>query len=225
MPGTSAAGVVADLTGEAGAEAAVAAALELGGSLDVLVNNAGMVSTAAGGDYLEGDLLGTPPRALGGIPGPQPRHRLPHDPGRPAAPAGERSRSGRHGHLGDRRRHGDARRSRLCRSEGRAGRSHPGARGRRGGARPHRERGGPGVDRDGLADAGRGARGAARPRSAAREPPRRSPPPSCSSRAPARPTSTARCSSSTAATRSPRSASSPDGRERMGRAARRTHHG
>ena len=29
--------------------------------LDVLVNNAGMVATATGGDYLEGDLLGTPP--------------------------------------------------------------------------------------------------------------------------------------------------------------------
>ena len=27
----------------------------------MLVNNAGMVSTASGGDYLEGDLLGTPP--------------------------------------------------------------------------------------------------------------------------------------------------------------------
>ena len=39
----------------------VARAVELGGGLDVLVNNAGMVSTAAGGDYLEGDLLGTPP--------------------------------------------------------------------------------------------------------------------------------------------------------------------
>jgi 3-oxoacyl-[acyl-carrier protein] reductase len=59
--GHVAAGVVADLTSEAGAEAAVAAAVALGGSLDVLVNNAGMVSTAGGGDYLEGDLLGTPP--------------------------------------------------------------------------------------------------------------------------------------------------------------------
>ena len=62
MPGTSAAGVVADLTTAEGAQAVVAAALELGGGLDVLVNNAGMVSTAAGGDYLEGDLLGTPPQ-------------------------------------------------------------------------------------------------------------------------------------------------------------------
>jgi 3-oxoacyl-[acyl-carrier protein] reductase len=57
-----AAGVVADLTTEDGADAVVAAALELGGGLDVLVNNAGMVSTASGGDYLEGDLLGTPPQ-------------------------------------------------------------------------------------------------------------------------------------------------------------------
>lgn len=55
-------GVVADLTTEAGAQATVAAALSLGGGLDVLVNNAGMVSVAGGGDYLEGDLLGTPPQ-------------------------------------------------------------------------------------------------------------------------------------------------------------------
>ena len=60
--GHAAAGVVADLTTSEGAVAVVAAALELGGGLDVLVNNAGMVSTAAGGDYLEGDLLGTPPQ-------------------------------------------------------------------------------------------------------------------------------------------------------------------
>ena len=60
--GHAAAGVVADLTTSAGADAVVAAALELGGGLDVHVNNAGMVSTAAGGDYLEGDLLGTPPQ-------------------------------------------------------------------------------------------------------------------------------------------------------------------
>ncbi|HET6968708.1 MAG TPA: SDR family NAD(P)-dependent oxidoreductase [Ornithinibacter sp.] len=59
--GHLAAGVAADLTTEAGAAAVVAAALELGGGLDVLVNNAGMVSVAGGGDYLEGDLLGTPP--------------------------------------------------------------------------------------------------------------------------------------------------------------------
>jgi 3-oxoacyl-[acyl-carrier protein] reductase len=59
--GHVAAGVVADLTTPGGAAAAVARAVELGGGLDVLVNNAGMVSTAAGGDYLEGDLLGTPP--------------------------------------------------------------------------------------------------------------------------------------------------------------------
>ena len=54
-------GVVADLTTEGGASAAVTAAVERGGGLDVLVNNAGMVSVAGGGDYLEGDLLGTPP--------------------------------------------------------------------------------------------------------------------------------------------------------------------
>ena len=59
--GHVAAGVVADLTTEEGAAGVVATALGLGGSLDVLVNNAGMVSTASGGDYLEGDLLGTPP--------------------------------------------------------------------------------------------------------------------------------------------------------------------
>jgi 3-oxoacyl-[acyl-carrier protein] reductase len=56
-----ASGVVADLTTTGGADAVVAAALELGGGLDLLVNNAGMVSVAGGGDYLEGDLLGTPP--------------------------------------------------------------------------------------------------------------------------------------------------------------------
>ena len=59
--GHVAAGVVADLTTDEGAAGVVAAALDLGGSLDVLVNNAGMVSVAGGGDYLEGDLLGTPP--------------------------------------------------------------------------------------------------------------------------------------------------------------------
>ncbi len=60
--GHAAAGVAADLTTSEGAQAVVAAAVALGGGLDVLVNNAGMVSTAAGGDYLEGDLLGTPPQ-------------------------------------------------------------------------------------------------------------------------------------------------------------------
>lgn len=60
--GPGVAGVVADLTTEAGAAVVVDAALALGGSLDVLVNNAGMVSVAGGGDYLEGDLLGTPPQ-------------------------------------------------------------------------------------------------------------------------------------------------------------------
>lgn len=59
--GHVAAGVVADLTTQEGATAAVAAALDLGGGLDVLVNNAGMVSVAGGGDSLEGDLLGTSP--------------------------------------------------------------------------------------------------------------------------------------------------------------------
>jgi 3-oxoacyl-[acyl-carrier protein] reductase len=59
--GHLAAGVVADLTAEVGAELVVGAAVAFGGGLDVLVNNAGMVSAASGGDYLEGDLLGTPP--------------------------------------------------------------------------------------------------------------------------------------------------------------------
>jgi len=59
--GHPAAGVVADLTTPEGADAVVAAALDLGDGLDVLVNNAGMVATAAGGDHLEGDLLGTTP--------------------------------------------------------------------------------------------------------------------------------------------------------------------
>jgi 3-oxoacyl-[acyl-carrier protein] reductase len=59
--GYDAAGVVADLTTEDGSDSVVAAARALGGGLDVLVNNAGMVSVAGGSDYLEGDLLGTPP--------------------------------------------------------------------------------------------------------------------------------------------------------------------
>lgn len=59
--GYVASGAVADLTSETGAAAAVAAAVEPDGRLDVLVNNAGMVSVAAGGDYLEGDLLATTP--------------------------------------------------------------------------------------------------------------------------------------------------------------------
>ena len=63
--GHVASGVAGDLTTEAGAVAVVEAALALGGGLDVLVNNAGMVSVAAGGDYLEGDLLGTTPTRWG----------------------------------------------------------------------------------------------------------------------------------------------------------------
>ena len=59
-------GVAADLTTVQGADRVVAEALELGGGVDVLVNNAGMVSMAAGGDYLEGDLLGTPPERWAG---------------------------------------------------------------------------------------------------------------------------------------------------------------
>jgi 3-oxoacyl-[acyl-carrier protein] reductase len=58
--GVAAAGVVADLTQAAGAESVVAAALEHGGGVDVLVANAGMV-TVGEGDYLEGDLAGTSP--------------------------------------------------------------------------------------------------------------------------------------------------------------------
>ena len=58
--GVEASGVVADLTAAAGAESVVAAALEAGGRLDVLVANAGMVAVGDG-DYLEGDLLATTP--------------------------------------------------------------------------------------------------------------------------------------------------------------------
>lgn len=58
--GHTALGVVADLTTEEGAATVVSAALALGG-FDVLVNNAGMVSVSGGGDFLEGDLLATPP--------------------------------------------------------------------------------------------------------------------------------------------------------------------
>ena len=61
MPGPVAAASSPTSRRPDGAAAVVARAVELGGGLDVLVNNAGMVSTAAGGDYLEGDLLGTPP--------------------------------------------------------------------------------------------------------------------------------------------------------------------
>ena len=59
VAGHDAAGVVADLTTEEGAHRVVTAALGLGDGVDVLVNNAGMVSVAGGGDYLEGDLLAT----------------------------------------------------------------------------------------------------------------------------------------------------------------------
>jgi 3-oxoacyl-[acyl-carrier protein] reductase len=59
--GHLAAGVVADLTTPEGASVVVETALGLGGRLDVLINNAGMVSVAAGGDHLGGDLLGTTP--------------------------------------------------------------------------------------------------------------------------------------------------------------------
>ncbi len=58
--GVDAEGVVADLTGAAGAESVVAAARRRDGRLDVLVANAGMVSVGDG-DYLEGDLLATTP--------------------------------------------------------------------------------------------------------------------------------------------------------------------
>ena len=58
--GVAASGVVADLTTPAGAEAVVAGARRLGGGLDVLVANAGMVAVGDG-DYLEGDLLATTP--------------------------------------------------------------------------------------------------------------------------------------------------------------------
>jgi 3-oxoacyl-[acyl-carrier protein] reductase len=58
--GIEALGVSADLTDEAGAAGVVAAAVGRFGRLDVLVNNAGMV-TVGDGDYLEGDLTSTDP--------------------------------------------------------------------------------------------------------------------------------------------------------------------
>lgn len=59
--GAEAVGVVADLTSEEGAAAVVEGALALGGGLDVVVANAGMVATADGDGSLGGDLLATPP--------------------------------------------------------------------------------------------------------------------------------------------------------------------
>ena len=59
--GAEAEGVVADLTAEKGAARVVGTAVGAFGGLDVLVANAGMVSTASGGDFLEGDLLATTP--------------------------------------------------------------------------------------------------------------------------------------------------------------------
>jgi 3-oxoacyl-[acyl-carrier protein] reductase len=59
--GISATGFVGDLTDEATAEALVRAALAAHGRLDIVVNNAGMVSTSDP-DYLEGDLLATTPQ-------------------------------------------------------------------------------------------------------------------------------------------------------------------
>ena len=70
----------------------------------------------------------------------------------------------------------------------------------------------PGLDRDRVADRGRGPRGAGDPGRPLRHRRRGGCCRACSSPARARPTSTARCSSSTAATRSPRSASSADAR-------------
>jgi 3-oxoacyl-[acyl-carrier protein] reductase len=58
--GVVAEGFVGDLTDPAAAEALVAVASERHGRLDVVVNNAGMVSTTDP-DYLEGDLLATTP--------------------------------------------------------------------------------------------------------------------------------------------------------------------
>jgi 3-oxoacyl-[acyl-carrier protein] reductase len=58
--GVGATGFVGDLTDPAQAEALVGACHAAYGRLDVLVNNAGMVS-AAEPDYLEGDLLATDP--------------------------------------------------------------------------------------------------------------------------------------------------------------------
>ena len=60
------------------------------GRLDVVVNNAGMTS-AADPTRFGGDLAGTDPDALAPVARPQPRHRLPRQPGRPAAPARRRA--------------------------------------------------------------------------------------------------------------------------------------
>ena len=59
--GVTAQGFVGDLTDPATAEALVAQALAAFGRLDIVVNNAGMVSTSEP-DYLEGDLLATTPQ-------------------------------------------------------------------------------------------------------------------------------------------------------------------
>jgi 3-oxoacyl-[acyl-carrier protein] reductase len=59
--GCAAQGFVGDLTDHAAAEALVAQAHRSHGRLDIVVNNAGMVSTT-NPDYLEGDLLATTPQ-------------------------------------------------------------------------------------------------------------------------------------------------------------------
>ena len=203
--GVEALGLVGDLTDPDVVADLVDAAAEWGDGLDLLVNNAGMVSTSQP-DYLEGDLTATTPERWSESL----RRNL--DTAflvtRAALPHLRVSGVGTGGHGRERHRcgDGDAGRGRVCRREGRVGRPHPGARGRRGRPRGHRQRGGAGLDRDGFADPGRGRRGAGHARRTLGVGGRGCRRPSPSSSAPAPRTPPVRCWSSTVATASPRNA-------------------
>ena len=108
--------LVADLTDPAAVDDAVAQVREQHGRLDILVNNAGMASVGRPTQD-DGSLEHIDPGVLAGHRGPQPRHRLPGDPRRPAADGQRRpDRDGRQRHrTGD----GDAGQPRVRRREGR----------------------------------------------------------------------------------------------------------